>query len=64
MPIRLHEYSTEIMASAMEENKYKSIPSVIPIVLYTGKTKWKIENEKQLCRYDMQSIFNFQLSTI
>ena len=45
MPIRLHEYSTEIMASAMEENKYKSIPSVIPIVLYTGKTKWKIENE-------------------
>ena len=42
MPIRLHEYSTEIMASAMEENKYKSIPSVIPIVLYTGKTKWKI----------------------
>ena len=45
MPIRLHEYSTEIMASAMEENKYKSIPSVIPIVLYTGKIKWKIENE-------------------
>ena len=45
MPIRLHEYSTEIMASAMEENKYKSIPSVVPIVLYTGKTKWKIENE-------------------
>ena len=45
MLIRLHEYSTEIMASAMEENKYKSIPSVIPIVLYTGKTKWKIENE-------------------
>ncbi len=45
MPIRLHEYSTEIMASAMEENKYKSIPSVIPIVLYTGRTKWKIENE-------------------
>ena len=45
MPIRLHEYSTEIMASAMEENKYKSIPSVIPIVLYTGKTKWIIENE-------------------
>ncbi len=45
MPIRLHEYSTAIMDSAIEDKKYKTIPCVIPIVLYTGKRKWNIYNE-------------------
>ena len=45
MPIRLLEYSAAIIESAIEDTKYKPKPSVIPIVLYTGKTKWKIENE-------------------
>ena len=38
------------------ENKYKSIPSVIPIVLYTGKIKWKIENET----IEKQQFFKWQ----
>jgi len=42
MPYRLLDYSNGIMRSASEDKKR---PSVIPIVLYTGKTKWKIENE-------------------
>ena len=42
MPYRLLDYSNGIMKSASEDKKR---PSVIPIVLYTGKTKWKIENE-------------------
>ena len=42
MPYRLLDYSNGIMRSASEDKKR---PSVIPIVLYTGKIKWKIENE-------------------
>ena len=42
IPYRLLDYSNGIMRSASEDKKR---PSVIPIVLYTGKTKWKIENE-------------------
>ena len=45
MPIRLLEYSAAIIESAIEDTKYRPKPRVIPIVLYTGKTKWKIENE-------------------
>ena len=45
MPIRLLEYSAAIIESAIEDTKYKPKPRVIPIVLYTGKIKWKIENE-------------------
>ena len=45
MPIRLLEYSAAIIESAIGDTKYKPKPRVIPIVLYTGKTKWKIENE-------------------
>lgn len=40
MQIRLLEYSTEIIDSAIEDKKCEAEPSVIPIVLYTGKTKW------------------------
>ena len=42
IPYRLLDYSNGIMRSASEDKKR---PSVIPIVLYTGRTKWKIENE-------------------
>ena len=45
MPIRLLEYSAAIIESAIGDTKYKPKPRVIPIVLYTGKIKWKIENE-------------------
>ena len=47
MPVRLMEYSIEIIRSEIEsvetyENKF---PKVIPIVLYTGEEKWSIEKE-------------------
>ena len=54
MPWRMAEYATEIIKSAIDYRKinqknYK-LPLVIPIVIYTGKTKWDIEtyiSEKQ-----------------
>ena len=48
MPIRLLEYSTEIMESAIEDKKYKTEPRVIPIVLYTGKTKWNVNEDTKV----------------
>ena len=45
MSHRLLDYSNEIMRSALEDKKYKNRPFVIPIVLYTGKRKWNIEND-------------------
>ena len=54
MPIRMLEYSLGIIKSAIDYKKITDInykmPSVIPIVLYTGKTKWKAKrsiSEKQ-----------------
>ena len=45
MSFRLEEYKLEIMKSAIDKEKVKTkeyeIPTVIPIVLYTGKEKWK-----------------------
>ena len=44
MPYRILIYQMEIMRSAIEVSKIKTkeykIPTVIPIVLYTGKQKW------------------------
>ena len=57
MPIRMLEYSLGIIKSAIEYRKTTdrtyAIPSVIQIVLYTGKTKWKAnlsisENQEML----------------
>lgn len=45
MSIRLLEYSAAILDSVVEDKKYKTMPHVIPIVLYTGKRKWNINNE-------------------
>lgn len=54
MPIRMIEYGVEVIKSAIDYTKIKNadyeMPSVIPIVLYTGKTKWKARksiSEKQ-----------------
>lgn len=47
MPYRLLDYSNEIMRSAVEDKNYNNRPCVIPIVLYTGKRKWNIENNKK-----------------
>ena len=44
MPVRIMEYKYAIIKSAIEKEKLKEegyeIPKVIPIVLYTGKSKW------------------------
>ncbi len=46
MPYRIEEYKIEIMKSAIDLRKVKTknykIPVVIPIVIYTGKEKWKV----------------------
>ena len=47
MPFRILEYQIEIIRSAINGNninkKEYKIPLIIPIVLYTGKTKWNVE---------------------
>ena len=45
MSYRLLDYSNEIMRSVLEDKKYRNRPFVIPIVLYTGKRKWNIDND-------------------
>ncbi|MBO5478768.1 MAG: Rpn family recombination-promoting nuclease/putative transposase [Clostridia bacterium] len=46
MPFRLQEYGLEVKKSAIDIKKIKTkgyeIPVVIPIVIYTGKDKWKV----------------------
>ena len=46
MPFRLEEYKMEIKKSAIDRkkvrNKNYSIPEVIPIVIYTGRQRWKV----------------------
>ena len=76
MPIRMLEYSLGIIKSAIEYKKTTdrtyTIPSVIPIVLYTGKTKWKAnlsisENQEMLngkrklkcSKYNLVDVNNF-----
>jgi len=48
MPLRILEYSLEIIKSAIDrkqiERKEYKYPTVIPIVLYTGRKKWKVKN--------------------
>ena len=44
MPIRIMEYSIELIRQTIQ-NDSNSKPSVIPIVIYTGKEKWRVEKE-------------------
>lgn len=47
VPLRILEYSMELMKSAINYEKFGKknykLPLVIPIVLYTGKKKWKVK---------------------
>jgi len=49
MSFRLEEYKLEIMKSAIDKDKIKTkeyeVPTVIPIVLYTGKEKWTVRRK-------------------
>ena len=56
MPYRLLDYSNETMRSAVEDKNYKIRPCVIPIVLYTGKRKWNIENNAKANQYLFKEI--------
>lgn len=48
MPYRILNYCVEIIRSAVEEQKLNKAtyryPKVVPIVLYTGNSKWKASN--------------------
>ena len=64
MPYRLEEYKLEIIKSAIDIKKLKrkdyEVPIVIPIVIYTGKRKWKVKltlnemKEERLKEVDLQ----------
>lgn len=51
MPVRILKYSTAIIEIAMQDmnniNQHTRMPSVIPIVIYTGKKKWDVEQKLQ-----------------
>ena len=48
MPLRILEYSTEIIRGAIDYNRFGNknykLTLVIPIVLYTGNKKWDVKN--------------------
>ena len=45
MPLRLMEYSIEIIRNEIKNSKLNKYPKVIPIVLYTGDDNCSIENK-------------------
>ena len=59
MPFRMLEYSMTIMKSAITKEKMKSskeiFPVVIPIVLYTGREKWKVPITLEERQYESKS---------
>ena len=59
MPFRMLEYSMAIMKSAITKEKMKSskeiFPVVIPIVLYTGREKWKVPITLEERQYESKS---------
>ena len=43
MPQRIVEYCLELMDDTIKNSIDKSYPTIVPIVLYTGKGKWNVE---------------------
>ena len=72
MAVRMIEYSLEIIRSAldlMKKEKREEFPTVIPIVLYTGKGKWKIPQsledvQVKLVDINLPSIGSYKLIDI
>ena len=72
MAVRMIEYSLEIIRSAldlMKKEKREEFPTVIPIVLYTGKGKWKIPQsledvQVKLADINLPSIGSYKLIDI
>ena len=59
MPFRMLEYSMAIIKSAITKEKMKSskerFPVVVPIVLYTGREKWKVPITLEERQYESKS---------
>lgn len=59
IPLRILEYNVEIMKSAIDYRKFGKkdykLPLVIPIVLYTGKKKWNVQEYIQDIQEDIES---------
>jgi len=64
MSFRLEEYKLEIMKSAIDKRKIKTkeyeIPTVIPIVVYTGKEKWKVRRKLSTVQDERLENLNLQ----
>ena len=43
MPQRIVEYCLELIENAIKNSKSQIYPTIVPIVLYTGKGKWDVE---------------------
>jgi len=72
MPVRIAEYSIEIMREALDlakKEKNYEVPRVIPIVLYTGEGKWKVAKslediQAKIPEITLPSIGNYNLVDI
>ena len=72
MPVRIAEYSIEIMREALDlakKEKNHEVPRVISIVLYTGKGKWKVSKslediQAKIPEITLTSIGNYNLVDI
>ena len=64
MSFRLEEYKLEIMKSAIDKEKIKTkeyeVPTVIPIVLYTGKEKWTVRRKLSMVQDERLENLNLQ----
>ena len=64
MNFRLEEYKLEIMKSAIDKEKVKTkeyeVPTVIPIVLYTGKEKWTVRRKLSMVQDERLENLNLQ----
>ncbi len=64
MPLRILEYSLEIMKSAIDKKKLGKkdyqLPTVISIVLYSGRRKWKVKNQIQKAQLKLEGDKNIE----
>ena len=65
MPLRIAKYQTQIIESVIKNIKYIKkefeYPSVIPIVLYTGKKEWNAQLEFKMTKSNK---LNYQISEL
>ncbi len=65
MPKRILEYEVEIIKEAVKGRKFTKnnhrLPTVIPIVIYTGSQKWEVEKYIQECQVLLQGAQKIKL---